>query len=351
MAVNEQSVLTGSDCLPSWAGANSYTDTFIIPPFSLRTSTDVLVVHLTKPCHRNLINILDSLCFNTISDQEPKKGGYRRIQKLDHPILKTSIHILYRKKPYCSNIPSVQVRIHDPNKASIALLDHVFALLESEFTLSMVELTFDFYTGHIQELRHFIEEHLFLKHQRQASFKLKNTWYSTNLRKASKGTRLYEKEIDGEKVLRLELVLKRQVLRRAGIDWPLDRIDDLDVSRYFDFRKVEVDMVASYLVKKANKMKKRMLEGRSNGQPNEFRSISPRSGMILRQIIPQKPYPTLMEIVDNIKRLDISNYSRFITALDDFNRIFFTMVERRGFLPDTGVMGRIELPWFKGIKA
>jgi hypothetical protein len=117
-----------------------------------------------------------------------------------------------------------------------------------------MELAFDFFVKGIStdEFKDIIRKHLCLTYQRSKSFNYKTTFYTNNVRKSSKGIRLYPKKISGKPAVRLELEIHRSKIRDLNIPFPVtDKSLRIDYSQMFCFKKLDTEKLMNYELKKA----------------------------------------------------------------------------------------------------
>jgi hypothetical protein len=181
---------------------------------------------------------------------------------------------------------------------------------------------------------------LFLKNQRSKSFTFIGdeggfTYYTNDLRKSTKGMRLYRKPFETkQKFVRLELVLHRSLIHRLGLQFPLSNIDLLDLSKFFYFARVKEDDLKKYILwqnrKKINQLKKT--------DPFEAELAEDHITSWLRNSLCEPEFffekKSLMGKVEAIRdEIKVNNHSRFVEPLDDFNKEFLNIVASQKFIP------------------
>jgi len=319
-------------------GANNYIQNLnktYLPPFSLKISTDLITLTLDRDIKPNLSRILSEIGFKGSNGGWAKGKTYRHIWQFKSEECGISIDLLYNAtKPF---YPRNQLTIHDPDREFLELVGVVFKSLDVLPKISCIELAFDFYTVDSSELLYledFIKNHLFLRYQRKPSFKYKGTYYTTNLRQAAKGTRLYAKRIGEELALRLELVLHRTVVGDLGLEWPLEDIDSLiDLNRFFDFRVLDEARLGNYLVKQC---KQYLRDSTKEADHQDADAI----GRTIRAAL-LSGEDALMARLERLRRSpQISTYHRFLCPMNDFNRDFSEAVARQPFIPRAGKHGK-----------
>jgi hypothetical protein len=152
-------------------------------------------------------------------------------------------------------IPPFTLVVHKPDNQIQEYLVEVFDGLNILPCLSQIELAWDFYVDDPWDFQQFLVACLCLRWQRKNSWKYINTYYTSDLRRSSKGNRVYvKKDEHGNSFVRLELVLNRAALRNLNIDFPLYPFDfDLDYTRFFEFLRLDVNKLRNYLLKQNQK--------------------------------------------------------------------------------------------------
>ena len=183
-----------------------------------------------------------------------------------------------------------------------------------------VELAWDFYVNNVWGFQEIIEQHLFLKHQRNPSRKFKNTFYTNDLRKSVKGVRVYTKpkEFDYRDCVRLELEIHRPKIKKLGIEFPVQaRHLDLDYRNYFEFRMIDLDKIYRYFVMdRSNRRRMAEMNKKRTGWGQ----------LVLRHIEDWIRYLAkmpLMQAVEILKSEDygIPNYARFLKPIGKLNML------------------------------
>jgi hypothetical protein len=219
--------------------------------FYIKTGIDLIVLSNIKSNIHILDSVLKKYKFNTVKDIELSKGKYQR--KKIYTYKSSTIDILYKPILISEFYPTKSlIYFHQPDQATIDLMDSILSKLGEFPILSKIELDWDFYTVNVWGLKEFIERHLFLRYQRTGSRKYKTTYYTNNLRKSSCGVRIYPRPKDSDIIyfVRLELELHRPKIRKLGLYWPItgDQLADIDFFRIFDFRRLDEGRLVRYLV-------------------------------------------------------------------------------------------------------
>lgn len=253
--------------------------------------------------------------FNNGPDRRCTGKNHSRVHSFTHDD-GTKLVVLYGPKspinPVCS------IAVHDPTEAAMQLIAHALHWSGlSRFTAipRMVEIALDIQCNFHHSYLFFehIANHLFLPHQRQAAGSYRGlTYYSTNVRRAAKGHRVYQKNIDGKWVIRLELVMNRPVLKRLRVNLTNAHtaLSALDLTPFIQFKTINIDGLGNFIVKRR--------------QPNKHRAI--RQGLMLAQL---QSYLTvngqeLMPQVEQLKKLGSGlNLSRFVVRDEAFEQAFF----------------------------
>jgi hypothetical protein len=109
-------------------------------------------------------------------------------------------------------------------------------------TLSQLEIAFDFYPKLLHDLyplRRIITYGIILRHSRADFYsRYLDTEYMGkhgNKRKGSKGSTFYNKQHEGRKFVRIELLFNRGFIKRNGISLPVN-VDDFNLFDFMDYR-------------------------------------------------------------------------------------------------------------------
>jgi hypothetical protein len=191
-----------------------------------------------------------------------------------------------------------------------------------------------------------LKKHLFLRHQnkRHPSFSIKNTLYTSDCRKTSKGTRTYPKKLNGQNVVRLELVLNRRVIKQLRLELSWMPIDKIDFRKYLLFKELELGRIIAYFIR-ANREEIEKLDN-MDGMSGQLliRTIEGWVKTIVfkdtkkenKLIEPIAFYEAiLMKQVENIKSKEkgIPNYSRFLKEHIILNQRFREALVGKAFIP------------------
>jgi hypothetical protein len=315
----------------SGATPNNYINSiyFSFPIFDIKTSIDFLTLSVPEKDDPYFFrNILIPLGFKSIRNDKLDSGNYRMKWSFKNPDDNVIVEVFYS----CQSLwlPSMLVKIHDPNIEFLNLLDSFLSSNNIHFNLSYLEMTFDFYTEEVIKLREFLKTHLFMKQQRSKSGHKGTTFYTNNLRKSVRGMRVYSRP--GWNHARMELVMKSPLLKRLNLTFPLHSIDSLDLSRFFQFMVFDKERIHKYLCWR-NRKKIMEAEKRRLGFGNLIRQQI-RSWLNCYMINDHGDYEYIMKINEKLRsgRLSLPNHSRFLHPLDDFNMEFNRQVSSQSFL-------------------
>ena len=230
-------------------------------------------------------------------------------------------------------IPSILMKIHDPNKEILDLFHSYFNKFAIFHKLSQVELTFDFYTRDLQDFNEFLNNHLYLRYQKQESFNIEDTFYTTDIRKATKGTRTYLKPEDNPEFVRMELVLSRRVIKRLGLSLPLSNIEALNLKQFFIFAYIDSNLLTNYIVKK-NKQEIKKVNQRRPGYGN---IIKQTIHQWVRGITHKEKENEFIKQIEALKDKDkgVPNYWRFIVEHELLTNAFMHKLSKTSFIPTT----------------
>jgi hypothetical protein len=147
------------------------------------------------------------------------------------------------------------VIVHDPD---VDIQNKISQIMKvCSVRLSQVELAFDFYPNDehdLYDLRRVLTSGLILKHSRAGCYsKIQETDYigkGGNVRKGSKGIRIYKKQRDARYFLRMELQLNRTFIKDNSISLPVIA-DGFQLFDFVDYREpLDEDRLLKMLCKK-----------------------------------------------------------------------------------------------------
>lgn len=143
--------------------------------------------------------------------------------------------------------------------------------------------------------------------------------------------RLYVKPDEGIRFFRVELVLKRRVLRRLELEFPLSDVDEFDWLSFFNFRQLDFEGLRDYLIwLQRERIAVAAKEPRNWGSSLIVCHVDSAVSYLSDQF-------SLMEKVRYIKKtLNIDSFMRFLKPLDLINEEFMKMVKAQRFISDRG---------------
>ena len=321
--------MTHTDPLPS-PHNDDYVDKFYFPDFSLKPSIDKITLSFIPERYvHSISDLLKANKFKLRSKIPLVKGKFEK--KLDFTKDTLTISISYAMRLFAAIRPTILLTIHDPNLEILELFNKFFNYHNVDYRIKQIEIAFDFVTDDLLGLKDFLDNHLFLKYQHSTypslMYKDTFTYYTSNHRKATKGTTTYIKDIDGKYIVRLELILNRQILRKTGLKLPLDSIDSMDWSKYFTFKYIDSKNLIKYLKWSQREAIKQTY------------SRSQLSGKLLEKTIDiwAKTITSyhFMYQVETLKHKEkgIDNYSRFMKEHGYFIFKFIKELEGKSFIP------------------
>lgn len=302
-----------------------YNNYFNKTKCSLCISLDFITLNNIHPDNESMLyQILNSNKFTVVKDVKLDKGNYMMKRVYKNCYDNTEVDIFHHQKYEAKGDRSLSIKIHHPSQEIMSFLDSTFKFHGINPKVSQIEMTFDFYVNDNINCRNLLKSHLFLKNQGSYSFTIVETFYANDMRKSAKGMRLYIKEFKtGKKSVRLELLLRRPLIHRLGLQFPLNDIDSLTLSKFFHFAHLKEDDFKKYVFKR----NKRNMEQRGEIDPLEVGIIEDHIDNWLRCS------ESLMEKVEVIRDgIKIKNCSRFIEPLDKFNENFIKKVSSQKFI-------------------
>ena len=208
--------------------------------------------------------------------------------------------------------------LYQPSTESMNRVDSILKSLSIYCSVSAIEFAFDFYSPFTFPLYEFILRYLFLRYQRSPSRRYKNSYYTNNIRKSTKGVRVYlrPKDSDLKKYIRLELELHREKIKNLHLTFPLTAEQlDIDFRNYFDFRRIDFDKLYAHEVRQCRKQIIRLNLGDREGA--QLLRCHIESWVTSLADIP------LMQAVERLKSKDygVANYSRFLKPMNELNML------------------------------
>ncbi len=249
-------------------GSNNNISIFYssVSNFSITKKLDVIQISTFRDDYTNLLyDFLKANGFKAVSDDKLSKGNYgmMRTYRSDDDIasleIKHSLRYCLKNRSY---FPSLLIRIHDSHREILSLLDSFFKYHSIDVKVSEIELTYDFYTDYRHKLFEFLKSHLFLKNVIvKPNSDYTTTFYTHDStddkgKLASKKMKVYLKELElnGKRVVRMELTMKRNIIRKLGLDFPLTNIDSVDLSKFFSFKVINEQKLTNYIYWKNKKL-------------------------------------------------------------------------------------------------
>lgn len=310
---------------------------------ALHTSIDLISVSIKCDCWFNLLETLQKEGFVSTKGFS-KNHGYKKLTKLLSEKWGVHIEFLFGAKTF---LPDAYLTIHDPSLEFVAWFNSTLDSLGISAKLSEIELTFDFYDGD-PSLETFLRKHLFLRYSSQDVFAYASSYYSTNTRKSRKGNIVYSKCVHENHVTRLELKIKREIIKRLDIDTTLQGINDINILDFFYFRDLNLPKLRKRYKRIYRKEKglssRKKLEWKELVIDNMMSRITscPPDEEILKHISERFGYrietmrfyylSSLMHHVSILKEIIGSHYSDYLIDFEAFNLWFKSEVDRQGFL-------------------
>jgi len=208
--------------------------------------------------------------------------------------------------------------LYQPSTESMNRVDSILKSLSIYCSVSAIEFAFDFYSPFTFPLYEFIMRYLFLRYQRSPSRRYKNSYYTNNIRKSTKGVRVYlrPKDSDLKKYIRLELELHREKIKNLHLTFPLTAEQlNIDFRNYFDFRRIDFDKLYAHEVRQCRKQIIRL--NLSDREGAQLLRCHIESWVTSLADIP------LMQAVERLKSKDsgVANYSRFLKPMNELNML------------------------------
>jgi len=296
---------------------------------SIRKSVDFITFSIDDAGVKDgLVKILEAGGFSSRRNDRISKGNYNFKWRFHHPADNVTVDVFYGLRKPSPVIPPLRIKIHDPNRETVDYLTKAFICKQIKTTLSEIELTFDFFAEDTKKIRDLIVSSLFQYHQRKSSSiylddVCGNTFYTTNIRKTRHfGMRVYEKTFpDKTKAARMELVLKADRIRDMGLVLPLDNLDELRLTDFFEFKVFDFGEVLDYIEHIG-------LEEIPN--PHYEAPADPEK-WVWTYLLDSE---SLMQIYEKLKAHSavFKNYIRFFPCFEEFQEVFESKISGQHFL-------------------
>ena len=194
-----------------------------------------------KQQFQNYFNTFSSLS-TSIRHYKTKNPKYNKVTKFDMSY-DNSVYKVYFMRPNKSYLPKLLIKVLQPDDKLFRFLHDLF---NSRYNLSFLEFAFDCYTPRLKEFYQFLKSRLYLKWP-GTDFNpgYVSTTYYNNIRKsATKGLRVYIKELKRNRCVRMEIVYRRRLLKKVGLNTIEDlfRIKTSTVTKYLRLMTFDYDL-------------------------------------------------------------------------------------------------------------
>ena len=298
------------------------------PEYAVKKSIDFLTLSIKEIADQHTMkHILTSIGFKSIDNRRLYKGNYGMKWSFKNLDTGITVEVFYAAKYPC--IPSLLVKVHDPDQEILNQLHHIFLEKHIHPNLSFLELTFDFFTSDKHKMRRFLVATTLMKNARSKPGSRKTTYYPGDTRKSVRGMRIYPKpEVDS---VRMEVTLKKPILKRLGISFPLNSLDLLDLNRFFEFKYVDQEQLGKYLIRRSKKH-----SGNINPKYLQYNGLFQCHVNSWINSIVLDDAGDLTPLMDQIHILrgenGVPNYSRFLRPLTNSNVDFMKKINGQIFL-------------------
>lgn len=311
---------------------------------------------IPNPEHQ-LFKVFKDFGYKCISDSRLEKDKYNRVRLYD--ICESKIYILYDLKPLYKNVSTspIKITIQDPNIDSIEIIISTLDLSELDSHTAKIEFAIDHFptkTSILDYLKDFYAYTLFFKSHRHGSFIYSKdityyedhidygnyTFYVKDTRRQSKAIRIYTKPIDGQKVLRMELVANQPFIKNNGLNFSnLDKLDTSIITDLISFKQFSREKYFKHEVRIRRKRTGKMIRSAMN-MPLYLRQLQCLSDWDILSIDPQKGalmnHVAYLRLLENkrAKRLGKKPQSinKYFYDLEECNKIFCDLISGKSFL-------------------
>ncbi len=242
------------------------------------------------------------------------------------------------------------ITLDEPDGIMMEAVNKIFLSFNIVPFVSKIEIAWDFYTGNVLLLQEWMEKHLWLSYNRKGVLRYKNTFYVSDLRNSVKGIRIYPrpKNADHYTYLRLELELHRSVIKKLGIQFPIFAEQfPSDFAKYFRFHHLAFGRLTKAYLRKNRLDKPRikrnvshparggaefLLQQQYAGEIRSIKHLHSRTVERKGKYLFVKYHPSsLVEQMEKVKGLGLSNPSRFMEPFAELNHIISNLPHEQGF--------------------
>ena len=302
-----------------------------VPPFTLKPSMDYIVLVIHKIEFNTLKNIIpeytnsEYICSKKF---DPKEYVYDYSEEYQMQDFEKTLRLFNSSE---MNFRPILMKIEKPNIKTLNFIHNFAVENQIQYHISSMELTFDFVTPDksiesIMEMYSFLVQHVYLKWAGKLFYNdYETTTYIGNCRLTrSKAVRIYvkENEYGVKEKSRLELILKRKVLKRYNVELITDLKKDVYnqiISKYIEFKYLKLDIYEKKYLRKLRKRYKTLTD-------NEIQNI------LLMELDTIKNIHNNKSIVESFRYIQgqVSGPYDCIEK-SDFHDIFFSRIKNRNF--------------------
>jgi hypothetical protein len=312
----------------NYSGINYFSKQ--LTEITIKTSIDLVrLSNIGYYCFTRIDKQLKDNGYKVTKDHALRKGMYSRRRKYEKNTSK--IDYLYKHRYQDIHNTNDVIILHSPDTEVMELVDDIFWKTYDTPMVAKIELAFDFYVKGIPALyfKEAIQKYLCLRNQRSKSFNYKTTFYTNNVRKSSKGIRLYPKIIDGKDAVRLELEIHRSKIRDLNIPFPVtDKSLEIDFTKMFCFKKIDTEKFIKAEVKK-NRHAIAMADIESNGKDKMLLTM-------IKSYVDAVDCNSLMEGLEILRSKDhgVDGYGRFLVPMEKETALINEVADRQGFIKE-----------------
>ena len=299
------------------------------PKFTLKPSMDYIVLSIQRIDFHSLKNII-SKNSNFIQTNHYKLD-YLYDFSMEYQMPKYNDKVLRllisKENPF---LP-ILMKIEEPTIEILNFIHNFGVLNNIQYKISSMELTFDFVTPDksiesIMEMYSFLVQHVYLKWAGKLFYNdYETTTYIGNCRLTrSKAVRIYVKENEHgvKEKSRLELILKRKILKRYNVELITDLNKDVYnqiISKYIELKFFKLEIYEMKYLRKLRKLYKTLTD-------NEIQN------MLLMELDTIKNIHNNKSIVESFRYIQgqVSGPYDCIEK-SDFHDIFFSRIKNRNF--------------------
>lgn len=296
-----------------------------IPKFTLKTSMDFIQLSIKKKNYQTIKSIIQNdPDIDFIRQYKIQKKDVHYNWCVEYCIVSKGKKIRLLTSSKEQFLPAL-IKIEEPNQAALGYIHEFCGNHKIKYGISCMELTFDFLAKNgqsVADIYTILEQNTYLKWPgKSLDLQYSTTRYIGNPRYTqAKAGRIYIK--DFESIARTELILKRRVLKRHGIE----NIDDLRNADLYSIVENIISFKQLNLRKYAEKCQRKLKKDEGSLTDDEIKS---RIGEDLQKIIEMQKSMGINEAFRYMRKQVSGPYN--CIEKHALNDVFFDRIKKRNF--------------------